>query len=49
MAVSMSVSIRISRTISPETACDTLITVARSEVFDRRPDRARLRALALPR
>ena len=30
IAVRMSVSISLSRTISPETACDTLITVARS-------------------
>ena len=30
IAVRMSVSISFSRTISPETACETLITVARS-------------------
>jgi len=31
----MSVSISFSRTISPETACDTLIAVREIEVFDR--------------
>ena len=36
----MSLSISFSCAISLDTACETLITVARS-VFDRRPDRAR--------